>query len=173
MAKQKRRIMALSFVACSIASVLLIGSWHRYYLLNSAQADAVLSKVNEYNELIDNTNFDPLARNVIPPLNTIRAATLEFGFFRDKPRLISDLGLYQGHTIGPKVEETYLNLLSYRYLPILLRQVARDLADAPEGSDEKLAVLRVFRMLADKSGRRDSFVREYFADVWQKAMKQS
>lgn len=168
-AKQKRRIMALSFVACSIASVLLIGSWHRYYLLNSAQADAVLSKVNEYNELIDNTNFDPLARNVIPPLNTIRAATLEFGFFRDKPRLISDLGLYQGHTIGPKVEETYLNLLSYRYLPILLRQVARDLADAPEGSDEKLAVLRVFRMLADKSGRRDSFVREYFADVWQKA----
>jgi type VI secretion system protein ImpL len=168
-AKHKRRVMTLSFVACSIASVMLIGSWHRYYLLNTAQADAVLSKVNAYNEQIANTNFDPLARNVIPPLNTIRAATLEFGFFRDKPRFISDLGLYQGHTIGPKVEETYLKLLSYRYLPILLREVSQDLANAPQDSDEKLAILRVFRMLVDKSGRRDNFIREYFANVWQKA----
>lgn len=168
-AKQKRRITALSVVACSLASFLLVGSWQKFYEQNNAQADAVLAKVNKYNELIDSTSFDPLARNIIPPLNTIRSATLEFGFFRDSPKYVTNLGLYQGHTIGPMVEETYLNLLAYRYLPILLRQVALDMAEQPEGSDAKLSVLRVFRMLADKSGRRDSFVREYFSDAWQQA----
>ncbi|KEA65263.1 IcmF-related protein [Marinobacterium lacunae] len=167
--RQKRRLIALSALACSIATVMMVGGWHRYYLLNSAHAEAVLEKVNEYNTLIDELRYDQEAPNVIPPLDTIRAATLEFGFFRDKPRMISDLGLYQGHAIGPEVEETYLKLLSYQYLPILLRNVARAIAVAPEGSEEKLAMLRVFRMLADKSGRRDHFVRDYFTEVWQRA----
>lgn len=168
-ARRKRRLMLLSVVACSIASVILIGSWHRYYLKNSAQADAVLSKVNSFNEQIEKNSLDPAASNIIPPLNTIRAATLEFGFFRDKPWLISDLGLYQGHAIGPKVEETYLNLLAYRYLPILQRQLAAELAKAPKASEQKLALLRVYRMLIDKSGRRDEFVTDYFAESWQKS----
>ncbi|WP_338589010.1 type VI secretion system membrane subunit TssM [Shewanella khirikhana] len=168
-AKRKRRIMMLSVVACSIASAMLIGSWHRYYLKNSAQADAVLDKVNSFNAQIEKNSLDPAASNIIPPLNTIRAATLEFGFFREKPWLISDLGLYQGHAIGPKVEETYLNLLAYRYLPILQRQLAAELANAPKASEQKLALLRVYRMLIDKSGRRDAFVTDYFADTWQKA----
>lgn len=166
-AKQKRRLMLLSFVACSIASVLLVGTWHRYYLQNSQQADAVLDKVTEFNELNDQTSFDQLGKSIIPPLNTIRTATLEFGFFREKPKLISDFGLYQGHTIGPKVEETYLKLLSYRYLPALLKQVATDMSDAPTNSNEKLAMLRVFRMMVDKSGRHDDFVKAYFTQAWQ------
>ncbi|MEI6859666.1 MAG: type VI secretion system membrane subunit TssM [Shewanella sp.] len=167
--KQKRRLMSLSFVACSIASVLLIGSWHRYYMLNSEQADSVLSKVTEFNKLNELSSFDLLSKSIIPPLNTIRAATLEFGFFRDKPKFISDFGLYQGHTIGPKVEETYLRLLSYRYLPALLKQVAIDMSTAPDNSNEKLAILRVFRMMVDKSGRQNEFVKAYFSQVWQKS----
>ncbi|NRD73749.1 type VI secretion system membrane subunit TssM [Shewanella sp. VB17] len=168
-AKQKRRLMMLSFVACSIASVLLVGTWHRYYLLNSHQADAVLNKVTAFNELNEVSSFDVLGKSIIPPLNTIRTATLEFGFFRDKPKFISDFGLYQGHTIGPKVEETYLKLLSYRYLPALLKQVATDMSRAPNKSNEKLAMLRVFRMMVDKSGRHDDFVKSYFTQVWQKS----
>lgn len=168
-AKQNRHLMMLSVVACSIASVLLVGTWHRYYLLNNHQAEAVLNKVTEFNELNEVSSFDVLGKSIIPPLNTIRTATLEFGFFRDKPRLISDFGLYQGHTIGPKVEETYLNLLSYRYLPALLKQVAADISTAPSKSNEKLAMLRVFRMMVDKSGRHDDFVKSYFTPVWQKS----
>ena len=168
-AKQKRRLMMLSFVACSIASVLLVGTWHRYYLQNSEQADAVLNKVTEFNELNDQSSFEQLGKSIIPPLNTIRTATLEFGFFREKSRFISDFGLYQGHTIGPKVEETYLKLLSYRYLPTLLKQVAADMSNAPANSNEKLAMLRVFRMMVDKSGRHDDFVKAYFTDAWQKS----
>src|SRR5690606_35840960 len=45
-AKQKRRLIGLSVVACSIATVLLVGTWHRYYLSNVKHSDAVLAKVN-------------------------------------------------------------------------------------------------------------------------------
>ncbi|WP_299008001.1 type VI secretion system membrane subunit TssM [uncultured Shewanella sp.] len=168
-AKQKRRLMALSFVACSIASVLLVGSWHRYYLQNNKQADAVLSKVNSFNEQYHQFSFDEVAKSIVPPLNTIRSATLEFGFFHEKPRYVSDLGLYQGHVIGPKVEETYLNLLAYRYIPALLKQVATDMLNASKASDEKLSLLRVFRMMVDQSGRQNKFVTDYFASRWQQA----
>jgi len=168
-AKQKRRLAVLSFVACTIASFIIIGTWHKYYLQNSRQAEAVLAKVTEFNALVDNSRLDQRGRNIIPSLNTIRAATLEFGFFREKTRFVSDFGLYQGHTIGPKVEQTYLRLLSLRYLPILLKQVTADMASAPEASNEKLAMLRVFRMLVDKSGRHDHFVKDYFSKLWQKS----
>lgn len=168
-AKQKKHLMILSFVACSITSILLIGTWHQYYLQNSQQADAVLNKVTEFNELNEQSNFDQLGKSIIPTLNTIRTATLEFGVFREKSKFISDFGLYQGHTIGPKVEETYLKLLSYRYLPTLLKQVAAEMSNAPTNSNEKLAMLRIFRMLIDKSGRHDDFVKAYFIDAWQKS----
>lgn len=101
-------------------------------------------------------------------MNKIREATLEFGFFRDKPQYISDFGLYQGHTIGPKVEETYLNLLETRFLPLLMADTIVALNQA-ETDEEKLAVLRVYRMLVDKSGRYQDYVMDYFAKYWQKS----
>ncbi|WP_175474030.1 type VI secretion system membrane subunit TssM, partial [Vibrio cholerae] len=47
-AKNKRRLMGLSFVACSVATLLLAGTWHRNYLNNVQHADTVLTKVNQY-----------------------------------------------------------------------------------------------------------------------------
>ncbi|AGH81618.1 IcmF-like protein [Psychromonas sp. CNPT3] len=167
-AKHKRRLLMLSVVACSIASLLLIGSWHEYYKKNIAQANAVLVQVNNYKKeyALDLLTTD--SRDILVPLNTIRKATLEFGFFRDKSRFISDMGLYQGHIIGPKVEETYLNLLRNSYLPILMQQVMKNLSIA-QSDDNKLTLLRVYRMLTDKSGRNDKLVEDYFMHVWQKS----
>jgi type VI secretion system protein ImpL len=165
--KHKHRLMMLSVVACSIASVLLIGSWNQYYKKNIEQSNAVLAQVNNYKEEYATDMLSNKGEDILLPLNTIREATLEFGFFRDKSRFISDMGLYQGHMIGPEVEETYLNLLENRYLPTLMKQVASDLARATTEED-KLAVLRVFRMMTDKSGRHDQFVEDYFGKVWQK-----
>ena len=171
-AKQKRRLMALSAVACAVASVMMLGGWHSYYLKNIRQTDAVLSKVNQFKDSgfqeDSGSLLDGSGQALIDPLNTIRSATLEFGFFREKTPFISDMGLYQGHAIGPQVEETYLNLLAYRYLPALMKTVAAELANAPDGSDEKLSILRVFRMLTDDSGRQDRLVMDYFAGYWQK-----
>lgn len=160
--------MGLSFVACSVATLLLAGTWHRNYLNNVQHADTVLTKVNQYKEQFPTSRSLASQREVLDPLNKIREATLEFGFFRDKPQYISDFGLYQGHTIGPKVEETYLNLLETRFLPLLMADTIVALNQA-ETDEEKLAVLRVYRMLVDKSGRYQDYVMDYFAKYWQKS----
>lgn len=165
-ARNKRRLLMLSFVACSIATVLLVGNWHRNYMSNVQHADKVLAKVNQYKEQFSGNKSLKSQQNVLDPLNQIREATLEFGFFREKPKYISDFGLYQGHTIGPKVEETYLNLLETRLLPLLMADVVVDLNQA-KTDEEKLAVLRVYRMLVDKSGRYQDYVLDYFAKYWQ------
>jgi type VI secretion system protein ImpL len=167
-AKKKRQVMLLSTVMCIIVSILLVGSWQRYYMKNVEHADAVLEKVKDYNEKFSHEIIIDSGQNILGPLNAIREATLKFGFFRDKPHYISDMGLYQGHTIGPEVEQTYLSLLESRYLPALMKRSAEDLAAA--NTDEgKLASLRVFRMLTDKSGRYKGFVENYFARKWQKS----
>ncbi len=166
-AKANKRLMALTVFTGCLASSLLIGAWHHYYQLNVKQADAVLSKVNRFKEQYPTNRELTSQREMLMSLNQIREATLEFGFFRDKPKYFSDLGLYQGHTIGPKVEETYLNLLKYRFLPKLMADVIVDLQQA-DSDDSKLAVLRVYRMMADKSGRMNDYVMDYFSNRWQK-----
>nr|ACF35271.1 LanK [Vibrio anguillarum M3] len=165
-AKQKRRLIGLSVVAGSIATVLLVGTWHRYYLSNVKHSDAVLAKVNEYKNELPSNLYLASQQDVLVPLNKIREATLEFGFFRDKPQYISDFGLYQGHTIGPMVEATYLNLLENRFLPLLMADVVVQLNQA-KTDEEKLAVLRVYRMMVDKSGRYKDYVLDYFSKYWQ------
>ncbi|MEX0337124.1 type VI secretion system membrane subunit TssM [Vibrio tubiashii] len=167
-AKHKRRLMGLSFTACMVATVLLVGTWHRYYLANVNQSDAVLAKVNEYKAQYPSNLSLASQKDILEPLNKIRQATLEFGFFREKPRYISDFGLYQGHTIGPMVEDTYLNLLENRFLPLLMADVVVAL-DQADNEEEKLAVLRVYRMMVDKSGRYKDYVLDYFGKYWQSA----
>ncbi|NOH79411.1 type VI secretion system membrane subunit TssM [Vibrio sp. RE86] len=167
-AKQKRRLIGLSLAVCTVASFVLIGSWHRYYLANIEQSDAVLSKVSEYREQFPSSLTLVSQQDMLDPLNKIRQATLEFGFFRDKPQYISDLGLYQGHEIGPRVEETYLNLLETRFLPLLMADVIVDLKHA-QTDEEKLATLRVYKMLVDQSGRYKNYVLDYFAHYWQRS----
>ena len=166
-ARQKRRILWLSFLICAISSGLLAVSWHQFYEKNIEQTNAVLKKVNNYKEKYASDSMIRSEQDILSALNDIRDATLEFGFFREKPLYISDMGLYQGHLIGPKVEETYLSLLQNRFLPELMDQVAKDLSGA-KNDVNKLAALRVYKMMTDKNGRRDGFVEEYFAKGWQK-----
>lgn len=166
-AKKKKKIIYTSVIACSVASLLLITAWQRYYSINVTQADKVLQKVNEYQVLISGNNGMLSQKDILEPLNKIREATLEFGFFRNKLKYVSDLGLYQGHTIGPKVEETYLNLLEYKFLPLLMADTIHDLNQA-QSDEKKLAVLRVYRMMVDASGRHSEFVLDYFSKYWQR-----
>lgn len=166
-AKKKKRIIYTSVVACSVASLLLITAWQRYYSINVTQADRVLQKVHEYQVLISGNSGMLSQKDMLEPLNKIREATLEFGFFRNKLEYVSDLGLYQGHTIGPKVEETYLNLLEYKFLPLLMADMINDLNQA-QSDEQKLAVLRVYRMMVDASGRHSEFVLDYFSKYWQR-----
>lgn len=49
------------------------------------------------------------------------------------------------------MEKSYLQLLIERFLPAIMAGLQQDLAQAPENSEEKLAILRVMRMLEDKA----------------------
>jgi type VI secretion system protein ImpL len=164
--RQKRRLATLVVAICTVASVLLVGSWQRYYQANIDHSNAVLSKVNQFKSELPSDIYLASQNDILDSLNKIREATLEFGVFRDKPEGLSEFGLYQGHSIGPMVEKTYLNLLETRYLPMLMADVVMKLNQA-ETDDEKLAALRVFRMMTDKEGRFKQIVMDYFAGYWQ------
>ncbi|PST94454.1 type VI secretion system membrane subunit TssM [Photobacterium sp. NCIMB 13483] len=164
--RHKTKVLWMSVLACSIASVLLIGGWQRYYTQNIAHENAVLSQVNQFKNEYSNVKLMRSEQELLASLNSIRQATLEFGVFQDKPKFVSDMGLYQGHKIGPKVEETYLGLLQLKFLPSLMKQLAVDINDA-NSEQQELSALRVFRMLTDRSGRQDDVVRRYFSKVWQ------
>lgn len=165
--KQKRKLVGLSLFICGLASVMLISTWHKHYLSNIQHSDAVLTKVNHYKSQFEAAKESASQREMLESLNKIREATLEFGFFRGKSKYISDFGLYQGHTIGPKVEETYLNLLKFRFLPKLMADAIVGLERA-QTEDEKLSVLRVFRMMIDNSGRHQDYVLDHFSKRWQR-----
>ncbi|WP_199187175.1 MULTISPECIES: type VI secretion system membrane subunit TssM [unclassified Photobacterium] len=166
--KHKRKVMAVSVLTCSIASVLLIGSWQRYYQQNISHQNAVLEQVSEFKNEYSDVKLMRTEQELLEPLNSIRNATLEFGVFQDKSKYLSDMGLYQGHAIGPKVEETYLGLLQFRFLPALMKQLALDMKNA-DSEQQELAALRTFRMLTDLSGRQNNVVLGYFSSLWQHA----
>ena len=99
-------------------------------------------------------------------LNPLREATLAYGNHRDKNVLFSDMGLYQGQKVGPQVEQVYLQLLTDRFLPAVMSGLLNELNSADKGSEDKLEILRIMRMLEDKSGRNNGMVEDFMADYW-------
>jgi type VI secretion system protein ImpL len=166
-AKKKRNLLLMATTVCSIASAMIIMTWSQYYDSNKTAADGVLAKAANYIEQNIDYKIDPSGRNLIEPLNLIRQATLEFGFYRDRTSIFADSGLYQGRIIGPKVEQAYLDLLASRYLPALMQGIVQDMKTKGAGSNEKLTVLRVLRMMSDKTGRSHNTVEQYMSQRWQ------
>ncbi|MGB1237194.1 MAG: type VI secretion system membrane subunit TssM [Pseudomonadales bacterium] len=166
-ARQKRNVLILATLACSIASVMIVLTWRNYYDQNSVAAEGVLAKAADYIDQNIDYKIDPSGRNLIEPLNLIREATLEFGFYRERTSILADSGLYQGRIIGPQVEKAYLELLASRYLPALMQGIVQDMKTKAPGSNEKLTVLRVLRMMEDSAGRTGESVQQYMARRWQ------
>jgi len=153
-----------------LAALLVIG-WHHYYRLNEEAGRNVLNKAQAFTDTTElagqqNQGF---GYGQLPRLNLIREATLSFGDYREKTPVLSEMGLYQGDKIGPFVEGTYLQLLSQRFLPAVMQGLQDDLNQAPKGSEQKLAILRIMRMIDDASGRNKSVVEQYMGQRWQRA----
>ncbi|MCL9781353.1 type VI secretion system membrane subunit TssM [Vibrio sp. S4M6] len=166
-AEQKKKVLALSFLACAIGSALIIGSWQKDYEKNLAKENDILEHISEYNNEVTDDSILQSELSMLVPLETMRSAVLDYGDFKEKPKFVTDMGLYQGRTVGPAVQKAYLDLLDYHFIPALMRQLAVDLSLA-KTQEEKLDTLRVFRMLTDKSGRQNQVVENYFDQVWQK-----
>lgn len=163
----RRRLAIFSGVG-GITALLLITGWHHYYNDNYASGVQVLKQAEAFMAIRPPQGVDNFGDLQLPLLNPMRDATLAYGNWDDRSRL-ADMGLYQGRRVGPYVEQTYLQLLEQRYLPALFNGLVQQMNAAPPESEEKLAVLRVMRMLEDKSGRNDEVVKQYMAARWSAA----
>lgn len=163
----RRRLAIFSGVG-GVTALLLIAGWHHYYNDNYASGVQVLKQAEAFMAIRPPQGVDNFGDLQLPLLNPMRDATLAYGNWDDRSRL-ADMGLYQGRRVGPYVEQTYLQLLEQRYLPALFNGLVQQMNAAPPESEEKLAVLRVMRMLEDKSGRNDEVVKQYMAARWSAA----
>jgi type VI secretion system protein ImpL len=164
--RNKRRVFILASVVGALTAVFMTGGWQHYYRQNVAASEIVLSESKAFMDTKVSDRIDVTGRNLLEPLDHIRKAISVYGKYRDKLPLVADLGLYQGRIIGPKVEESYLNLLTTRYLTALGIGVIDQISAAEEGSNDKLAALRVYRMLEDKTNRRKEIVKNWMAKEW-------
>ncbi|HBN9879253.1 TPA: type VI secretion system membrane subunit TssM [Pseudomonas aeruginosa] len=165
----KKRALMLSVGVASLGSVLVAAGWYHYYGVNRDKAVTVLERSRAFSANTIDSRADATGRNLLEPLNQIQSAVAVFGDYRDAWPVVSDMGLYQGRQIGPKVDEAYLKLLSQRFLPALAGGVMTHI-DAPgTESDEQLAGLRVYRMIEDRPNRRSPFVEEWMARQWHTA----
>lgn len=161
--KRRRRI----FIGCGTAAGLaLLFGWHHYYKVNDRAGKEVLAQAKAFMAIPAPEGTDQYGNLQLPLLNPIRDATLAYGDYHNRTPLLADLGLYQGANMGPYVESTYLQLLQQRYLPALMSGLLQQLNAAPAGSEQKLAILRVMRMLDDKSGRNIALVEQYMRQRW-------
>lgn len=168
---RRRRGLAVATVVAIASGVGLTAGWQHYFIKNANAALAVEQGVESFINNWRPTSYKPdtTGHSLLEPLDQLREATLAFGDYRNEPTVIADMGLYQGHKVGPEVEESYLDILAYQFVPALMLGVMEEMGDAPELSSERLDHLRVLRMLSDASGRRPDIVRRYMRDYWQEA----
>ncbi|WP_333489419.1 type VI secretion system membrane subunit TssM [Enterobacter cloacae] len=160
-----RRRMRI-FTGCSaVVAIALIGGWHHWYNENYRAGLKVLAQAKSFMDVPPPQGTDESGQLQLPLLNPVRDATLAYGDWGER-NWLADMGLYQGTRVGPYVEQTYLHLLEQRYLPALFNGLMKDLNHAPPESEEKLAVLRVMRMLEDKSGRNNEVAKQFMAKRW-------
>jgi type VI secretion system protein ImpL len=167
---QRRRRMAVAAMIAVGAGAGMTAGWQHYFIQNAEAAARVENLVLSYLNDWQPVGYEPdtTGRNLLQPLDELREATLAFGDYRKEWPLVTDMGLYQGHRVGPEVDAAYLDMLAYQYLPALMFGVMEEMGRAPENSPERLDHLRVLRMLYDASGRRPDIVSAYMREYWQR-----
>ncbi|MEE2761956.1 MAG: type VI secretion system membrane subunit TssM [Pseudomonadota bacterium] len=167
--KRRRRVAAAAVLAVGVGAGMTAG-WHHHFLQNANAATQVEDRVRGFLDNWQPVGFEPDAtgQNLVEPLNELRKATLAFGDHDTEWPLVTDMGLYQGHRVGPAVESAYLDMLAYQYLPALMFGVLGEMGQEGENPQQRLDHLRVLRMLYDASGRRSDLVIRYMRTYWQR-----
>ncbi|MDR5868656.1 type VI secretion system membrane subunit TssM [Halomonas koreensis] len=170
-ARRRRRLRRGSALACLFVGAALVGGWYHFYEKNARALAAVEDKAEAFLAVRpgDWERDDPTGYSLLEPLDRLLGATQEFGDYRSRPWLLADMGLYQGHALGVEVDHAYLRLLEEQFLPALMVGIMDDMNRAEPGSNRKLALLRILRMMADASGRQPERVHDFMEDRWQEA----
>lgn len=163
--RARKRLMIFSWLG-SLIAITLWGYWHYYYKVNYRAGQEVLAQAKTFLSITTPSGDDRYGNLQLPLLNPIREATLAYGNYRERSGHLADMGLYQGNDIGPYVESTYLQLLQQRFVPSLMSGLLDQLNAAPAGSEEKLEILRIMRMLEDGSGRNIPWMEQYMSNLW-------
>ena len=166
--RRRRRVMTAAVLAI-VAGLGMTAGWQHYFIKNADAARQVRSEAEHFIRNWHPVGSEPdrTGRNLLEPLDQLRDATLAFGDYRNRWPLVADMGLYQGGRVGPEVDQSYLNMLAYQFIPALMLGVMDQMSQAPDDGPERLKHLRVLRMLYDGSGRRDAIVEDYLANFWQ------
>ncbi len=168
LSRNRRQLYTFSTVS-ALAIVAMWGGWHYFYQKNYRAGEEVLAQAKNFLSVPAPKGDDHDGNLQLPLLNPIRDATLAYGDYHENTSFLTDMALYQGGSVGPYVASTYLKLLEQRFLPSLMSGLLDDLNQAPVGSEEKLEILRVMRMMEDKSKRNNSLVVQYMRERWSKA----
>ncbi|WP_392565256.1 type VI secretion system membrane subunit TssM [Utexia brackfieldae] len=155
----------------AIIGIAILAGWQYCYRDNYRAGEAALLKAQQYMHIDLPEQKDYYGDLQLPLLNPIGDATIAYGDYHRRNRLFADMGLYQGYKIGPYIDHTYLKLLQQRFLPAIMNGLQADLAKAQPGSEEKLTILRIMRMIEDESGRDNAMVIQYMASRWSTAFK--
>lgn len=166
-ARSKRKVLLAGSAVATLGALLSTAGWHHYFAVNRDQATTVLTRSQAFGVSAVDTREDASGRNLLTSLDPLRSALAVYGDYRDAWPGVSDFGLYQGRVIGPTVDEAYLSLLSRQFLPAIATGVIERMDAAPEGSDEQLAALRVYRMIEDRGNRQPEVVMDWMARHWQ------
>lgn len=166
--KKHRSRVLLATTVCIVGVIYLWNGWSHYYSKNYRAGENVLNEVHAFHSkqtsVINNIHED----EQLVVLNPLLDATMAYGNYREKNHLFSDLGLYQGKRVGPYVEDVYLQLLTEYFLPSVMQTLLAELNKTKAGSEEKLEVLRIMRMLDDKSGRNHKMIEDFMANYWSR-----
>ncbi|MFC3284155.1 type VI secretion system membrane subunit TssM [Litchfieldella rifensis] len=173
-ARRRRRVRRASVLACVFGGAVIVGGWSHFYQKNAAALASVEGKAADFlaAQPAELRSDDPTGYALLEPLDRLRSATFEFGDYRDHVPLLADMGLYQGRSVGREVESAYLAMLAYHFLPALMVGIMDDMNRAEPGSNDKLALLRVLRMMSDASGRQPERVHGFMANRWQREFPQ-
>ncbi|BBI53386.1 hypothetical protein HORIV_58070 [Vreelandella olivaria] len=166
--QRRRRARNISLAACLIMGIGLVGVGT---LLSKEQRVPGRRRRACRNVLATQPEAfqsdDPSGYEFLEPLDRLRYALETFSEYRSHTPYLADMGLYQGHIIGAQIERAYLAMLEHQFLPALMIGIMDDMNRAEEGSNEKLALLRVLRMMSDASGRQPERVERFMAQRWQ------
>lgn len=167
--QRRKRVRTVSLTACLMMGVGLVGGWAHFYQKNSVSLTAVEERAETFLATQPEAfqSDDPSGYELLEPLDRLRHALSTFDGYRTHTPYLADMGLYQGHVIGAQVERAYLAMLEHQFLPALMIGIMDDMNRAEEGSNTKLALLRVLRMMSDASGRQPERVERFMAQRWQ------
>jgi len=148
-------------------ALVALGTMHYYFKQNYNASTKTLDKVYQYvNNLKSNNANNANDDMQLQLLNPLYDALMAYSNYQNRLPIIADLGLYQGYKVAPIVDEAYLKILQQHFLPRIMHLLNKELDNSPSGSEQKLNILRIMRMIEDETRRDNNMVLAYMQQYW-------